>query len=62
MTKKWIQKAAKKNKGKFTRKAKKAGMTTRQYERHVLRKGSRASQTTKREARLAHKLGTYHKK
>jgi len=49
---KWIQKAIKRR-GAFKAKAKRAGMTTRQYARHVLRKGSRASEETKRQARLA---------
>jgi len=52
MAKKWIQGAIK-HPGAFREKARRAGMTTRQYARHVLRKGSRASATTKRQARLA---------
>ena len=60
MSKKWIQKAVKKNKGAFTRKAKRAGMSTKIYERHVLRRGSRSSTKTKREARLAKRLSGFH--
>jgi len=50
--KKWIQKAVKR-KGAFTAKAKRAGMSVQAYARKVLKKGSRASTRTKREAVLA---------
>jgi len=49
--KKWI-KGAIKRPGAFRAKAKRAGMSTQAYARHVLRKGSRASARTKRQARL----------
>ena len=48
----WIQKAIKRP-GALTKKAKAAGMTLSEYIRHVLRKGSKASTRTKRQARLA---------
>jgi len=51
-SKRWIQKAIKRP-GAFTKKAKAAGMTVRQYAKHVLRKGSKASTRTKRQAALA---------
>jgi hypothetical protein len=53
---KWIKKAIKRP-GAFKAKAKSAGMSTSAYARHVLRKGSRASKLTKRQARLAQTLG-----
>lgn len=53
--KKWIKKAIKRP-GAFSRKAKKAGMSTAAYARKVLKKGSRASARTKRQARLAQTL------
>lgn len=46
-------KRAIKHPGAFRRAAKRHGMSTRGYARKVLRKGSRASATTKRRARLA---------
>lgn len=52
MARKWIQ-AAHLKKGAFGRAAKRAGKSTSAYARQVLRKGSRASATTKRRARLA---------
>ena len=54
--KKWIKKATSKNKGAFSRQAKRAGMSTSAYARKVLRKGSRASARTKQRARLAQTL------
>lgn len=39
--------------GAFREKARRAGMTTLQYARRVLRKGSRASKLTKQQARAA---------
>lgn len=62
MAKKWIQKATSKNKGAFRAKAKRAGMSTSAYARHVLRRNSRASTKTKRQARLAITLGKMRKK
>ena len=53
----WIKKATSKNKGVFRAKAKRAGMSTSAYARKVLKKGSRASTRTKRQARLAQTLG-----
>lgn len=52
MAKRWIQKAVKRP-GAFTRKARAAGMSTTAFARRVLRKGSRASTRTKRQAVLA---------
>jgi hypothetical protein len=51
-SRKWIQGAIKRP-GAFKAKAKRAGMGTNQYARHVLRKGSKASTRTKRQAALA---------
>lgn len=48
----WMQKAVKKP-GSFTKQAKRAGMTVPQFAKHVLKPGSKATQTTKRRARLA---------
>lgn len=56
MAKKWI-KSAIKHKGSFSRGAKRAHMSTSAYARKVLKKGSHASATTKRRARLAQTLG-----
>jgi len=50
--KKWIQKANLKE-GAFTKKAKAAGMSVSEYARSVLKKGSKASAQTKKQARLA---------
>ena len=49
---KWIAGAIK-HPGAFTAKAKSAGMGTQAYARKVTAKGSTASTTTKRQARLA---------
>jgi len=59
--KKWIQGAIKRP-GAFSAKAKRAGVSTTAYARRVLKKGSRASATTKRQARLALTLGKMRKK
>jgi len=59
--KRWIQSAIKRP-GAFSAKAKRAGMSTTQYARKVLRPGSRASATTKRQARLALTLMGMNKK
>lgn len=58
---KWI-KGAIKRPGAFSAKAKRAGMTTAAYARKVLKKGSRASTRTKRQAALAQTLGKMRKK
>jgi len=52
MAKKWIQKA-KLKKGAFTKKANAAGMGVQAYANKVLKKGSKATATTKRQALLA---------
>jgi hypothetical protein len=59
--KKWIKNAIKRP-GSFKAKAKRAGMTTNAYARHVLRKGSRATTRTKRQASLAITLGKMSKR
>ena len=59
--KKWIKSAIKRP-GAFTAKAKRAGMSTSAYARHVLRKGSRATTRTKRQASLAITLGKMSKR
>ena len=51
----WIQGAIK-HPGSFTKQAKEAGMGVQQYARKVLKKGSKASATTKRRAALARTL------
>ena len=53
--KKWIQGAIKRP-GAFKAKAKKAGMSTAAYATKVLKKGSKASTRTKRQAALAKTL------
>lgn len=52
MAEQWIQEAIKRP-GTFSEKAKRAGMSTQEYARYVLRRGSRADTRTKRQARLA---------
>ena len=52
MSNKWIQEADLKT-GAFTAQAKKAGMSVQAFARHVLKKGSKYNETTKRRARLA---------
>lgn len=59
--KKWIKSAIKKP-GSFKDAAKAHGMTTAQYAREVLKSGSRASEKTKRRARLAQTLSKMRKK
>lgn len=59
--KNWIEKATSKNKGKFSAKAKNAGMSTDAYADKVTAKGSKASSTTKKEANLAKTLGRMRK-
>jgi hypothetical protein len=57
----WI-KGAIKHPGAFKAKAKKAGMSTSAYASKVLKKGSTASATTKRQASLAKTLKGFKKK
>jgi hypothetical protein len=59
--KKWI-KGAIKRPGAFRKKAKSAGMSTSAYANKVLKKGSKASTRTKRQASLAKTLGKMRKK
>jgi hypothetical protein len=63
--KKWIQGAVPpENKGKFTAKAKSAGKSVAQEAKAVLKKGSKASTKTKREAVFAQnmrKIASKHK-
>lgn len=59
--KKWIQGAVK-NKGAFTKKAKAAGKTVSQEIKSVLKKGSKASAKTKKQAVLAKTLKKISKK
>ena len=61
-SKNWIQKATSKNKGAFTKQAKRAGMSTQAYAKKVLKPGSRATATTKRRASLARTLSGLSKK
>lgn len=57
----WIQKAIRKP-GAFRAQAKRAGKSTAAYARTVLKKGSKASATTKRRARLAQTLARLRKR
>lgn len=59
--KKWIQKAIK-HPGAFSRKAKKAGMSTSGFARKVSAHPSRYSSTTVRQANLAKTLSKMRKK
>ena len=52
---KWIKKAIKRP-GSFKRKAKRAGKSVAAFAKSVLKKGSRASTRTKRQASLARTL------
>jgi hypothetical protein len=61
MAKRWIQKAIKRP-GAFTKKAKAAGKSTQAYAKQVLKKGSKASTRTKRQAALARTLKKMGKK
>ena len=60
-SKKWIQGAIK-HPGAFKAKAKAAGKTVKQEAASVLKKGSHASSTTKKQAVLAKTLGSFHHK
>ena len=53
--KKWIQSAIK-NPGSLTKQAKAAGMSVQEFSEAALKKGSKASATTKRRANLAKTL------
>ena len=55
MAKKWIQGAIKRP-GAFSAKAKQAGMSTPAYTKKVLKKGSKASTRTKKQANLSKPL------
>lgn len=55
MAEKWIQRAIKRP-GAFRKKAQAAGMSTQEYAQKVLKKGSKADATTKRQAVLAKTL------
>ena len=59
--KNWI-KGAIKRPGSFTKKAKKAKMSTAAYARKVTKAGSKASTRTKRQANLAKTLGKMRRK
>ena len=61
--KNWIAKAIKpENEGKFTQKAKKAGMDVQAYADKVTKPNSKASDTTQKEANLAKTLKKINKK
>ena len=62
MAKLWIAKATSKHRGAFRKQAKKAGMSTAAFAVCVLKKGSKASTTTKRRANLARTLGKISKR
>ena len=57
----WIKNAIK-HPGALTRKAKGAGMTIEKFTSKVLKKGSKASTTTKRQASLAKTLSGFKKR
>ena len=57
----WIKKAIKRP-GAFTKKARKAGKSVSAYATKVLKKGSKASSRTKRQAALAKTLGKMRKR
>jgi len=57
----WIKQAIR-HPGSFTKQAKGAGMGVQAYASKVLKKGSRASTTTKRRAALAKTLSKMHHK
>lgn len=59
--KNWIKDAISKP-GSFSAKAKKAGMSTAEYANKVLKKGSKASAKTKKQAVLAKTLSRLRKK
>jgi hypothetical protein len=55
-------KIKKKNRGKFTAKAKKAGKSVAGHARSVLKKGSKASAKTKKQANFARNAAKWAKK
>ena len=57
-SKDWISGAIKRP-GAFTKKAKRAGKTVKEYAEQVTRPGSKASTTTKRQANLAKTLAGF---
>jgi len=60
MAKKWMQKAVpESHKGRFTKKARAAGMSVSAYAAKVTKRGSKASTTTKRQANLAKTYAKY---
>jgi hypothetical protein len=61
MADKWIQGAIKRP-GAFTAKAKAAGKSVSEYETQVLKKGSKATTLTRRQAALAKTLASFRKK
>lgn len=61
MAKNWIKRAIRKP-GAFRAQAKRAGKSTATFARSVLKKGSQASTTTKRRARLAQTLAKLRKR
>ena len=61
MAEKWVQ-AAHLKEGAFSAKAKRAGMTTREYAQSVLKKGSEATPRTKKQAVLARTFRAMSKK
>ena len=60
MAQHWIKNAIRRP-GALTEKAKKARMSLSQFENRALKRGSRASTRTKREAQLAKTLRSFHK-
>jgi len=58
--KKWI-KGAIKHPGAFTKKAKSAGMSVKEFAAKVTKKGSKASTQTKQQANLSKTLGKFRK-
>lgn len=61
MVDKWIQKAVQ-HPGAFKKKAQMHGLSTMQYAQMMMRPGSKADATTKRQARLAQTLSRMRKK
>ncbi|MCX7854322.1 MAG: hypothetical protein N2383_16265 [Caldilineales bacterium] len=61
MAEKWIQKAIRRP-GAFTAKAKRAGLSVAAYASKVLKKGSRADATTKRQAVLYRTLRRFRRR
>jgi alpha-glucosidase (family GH31 glycosyl hydrolase) len=57
-----VIKIKKANRGKFTAKAKRAGMSVPSYARKVLKKGSHASASTRKQANFARNARKWHHK